>query len=70
MTECSTTRYEFAHGRKPRGTGWWMFAACVNGRSDQTKTVEARGTYTQARAEATRKFRAMNRDFSNFSVCP
>lgn len=41
----STTEFEFAHGKKPRGTGGWAF--CFKG-----QTVFFQGTFTEAKVQA------------------
>lgn len=41
----NTTRYIFAHSRKPRGYGLWFFKVTVNG---VDRMVDYGGTYTNA----------------------
>lgn len=46
-TEFITDRYEFAHGRRPKGTGSWAFEA-----SNGALFWAQYGTYTEAKREA------------------
>jgi hypothetical protein len=43
-----TREYEFAHGRKPRGTGLWWFHV-VDQQGETMVAVQYTGTYTEAR---------------------
>lgn len=62
--EVKTTHYEFAHGRKPRGTGLWMF----HGYNDRSgRTFEFNGTYSEAKKEAVKW--ARSRDCHMVEVC-
>lgn len=47
----STTKFEFAHGRKPRGTGLWMFLL-LDDQGRTVVTVSHTGTFTEARKVA------------------
>jgi len=60
----STARYEFAHGKKPRGTGMWAF---FFGQNDSVEDAFwHRGTYAEAKAAAVAE--ASKRGFSRVSV--
>lgn len=53
----NTGTFEASHGKKPRGTGAWMFnigkgQRHPDGRVDYTNTATFSGTYTQAKTEA------------------
>lgn len=56
--EFITSKYEFAHGRKPKGYGLWFFEiTCWQGSWSHTQTVEvsATGTLSVAKKEAMQK---------------
>lgn len=36
MRKVETSRFEFAHGRRPRGRGYWAFDVVAADRSEQT----------------------------------
>ena len=55
----NTAEYEFSHGHKPRGNGYWGFELTFtdgNGRYS-TETAWAHGTPSQARAAAWQQVR-------------
>lgn len=62
--EVRTTHYEFAHGRKPRGTGLWLFHG-YNERSG--RTFEFNGSYSEAKRKAIEWARA--RGTNMLEVC-
>lgn len=45
-TEVSTTQYEFSHGKKPRGAGYWGFQI---GHDRGAQQVWLSGTYSEAK---------------------
>ena len=49
-----TTRYEAAHGKKPRGTGNWAFDFEGYKAGERAEMVFAYGTLTEAKAKAAR----------------
>jgi len=56
----NTSQYEFAHGHKPRGQGFWAFEMTFtdgHGRFS-TETVFANGTPAQARKQAWQQLKA------------
>lgn len=59
--EVITSAYEAANGRKPKGTGLWLFSF---GRYSQEGFF---GTYARCKAEAVRL--AKDRGISSISVC-
>jgi hypothetical protein len=67
--EFSTREYEFNHGAKPRGTGYWFF--CPAARAQQADYLDhcfqVRGTYSEAKAAARRHFAALG--ISEVVVC-
>ena len=48
--EVRTEKFEWSHGRKPRGTGCWAF-----GTRDESKIWWAYGSYTEAKRKAIAK---------------
>lgn len=48
--EFSTTRYEFSHGRKPRGRGMWAFEYTPRGQT-QERIIFAPGNMTLTEAK-------------------
>ena len=54
-----TSKYEFSHGRKPRGEGYWGFHFCDH-KSDKTRVEFAPGfiKYTEARRWAVERAEA------------
>lgn len=44
----STAAYERAHGRKPRGTGAWWYAAICPNSGDTLASVPVTGPYSRA----------------------
>jgi hypothetical protein len=50
----STSAYEFAHGKRPRGTGHWAFYF-RNGTSEVGEMFWASGSYSAAKAAAVRE---------------
>lgn len=58
--EFISTNYEFAHGRKPKGYGRWIFkiTGTDNEGSYLTEQVEATGKLAEARRMAVREFKA------------
>ena len=42
-----TTKYQFTHGKLPRGRGYWAF-----GNKAETKVVYLRGIYAEAKKDA------------------
>ena len=53
----STSQYQAAHARKPRGTGWWFFLASAGGFQFEFTHV---GTYTEAKKAAIKWARSIN----------
>ncbi|MBN1443725.1 MAG: hypothetical protein JXA90_13530 [Planctomycetes bacterium] len=52
--EVNTTRYEFSHGKQPRGYGWWAFDI-IRYHGDGTRTRERvmrAGKYGEAKRYA------------------
>ena len=47
--EVNTSAYEFAHGRKPRGTGGWAF---IQGGDGDAEVFWFFGSYTEAKRAA------------------
>jgi hypothetical protein len=61
VVEFSTTAYEFAHGRKPRGRGSWAFGlrgADLRGGAELGELVWFSGTYSEAKRAARAHFAA------------
>lgn len=56
-----TTAYEFAHGKKPRGTGTWAFGLRRNTPADMISWHS--GTYAQAKRKAQEVFRGCGEIF-------
>lgn len=54
-----TERYEFSHGKKPKGRGAWMFEMTGTDGEGRytTETLRASGTLTEARRQAVRDFK-------------
>lgn len=50
MREIKTNKYERAHGKKPRGTGYWAF-----GNSTETTVWFVYGTYSEAKRKAAKE---------------
>jgi hypothetical protein len=49
----STSGYQFAHGRMPRGTGGWIFEHADNGTAgQQIDQFSAHGTYSACKRQA------------------
>lgn len=59
-TTFSTTMFEWTHGKKPRGYGWWWFQ---NERTNEM--VQVVGTYSAAKREC-----AQSNPGQSFTVCP
>lgn len=57
--QSSVQDFEFAHGRKPRGTGSWAFSMHGNGSST---TQFFGGSFTDAKKEAVRVARSLGCD--------
>lgn len=53
-----TSRYEFAHGRKPKGRGLWMFEVRIPGRDWLVLPVTAMA-YSKAASFAVSKARSI-----------
>lgn len=49
--EVSTTEYQFAHGRMPRGRGLWFFTMRLRPGRGESQFI-AEGTYAEARKAA------------------
>jgi len=47
MHSVDTSKYEWAHGKKPRGNGFWWF-----GNYEETWTFQFYGSYTDAKKAA------------------
>jgi hypothetical protein len=58
----STENYEFAHGKKPRGTGMWAFDFRRNG-AWTTEFAPLSWTYSQAASWARLEGRRMGADY-------
>ena len=58
--EIQTAKYEFSHGRKPRGAGYWAFllTAFDGDGAYCTEQRMARGTLREALRVACRQFKA------------
>jgi hypothetical protein len=54
--QLSVERYAFANGRRPRGTGMWMFDL---GRNGAWTTFQTHGSFSQAKADAMREARSL-----------
>lgn len=52
MIEFSTTQYEFAHGKKPRGYGRWVFF--FDGETSIEKSLWHTGKFSEVKALAIR----------------
>lgn len=53
----NTEKYEWSHGHKPRGFGNWFFEVQGQKGSGWTfETIAAFGKFSEARAEAVRRF--------------
>lgn len=65
VDEVSTSRYEFSHGRSPRGQGSWGFFL---GSSSLEDLFWANGTYSEARRAAVAE--ANRRGVSSVEVAP
>lgn len=61
-----TTRFEFAHGRKPRGVGDWAFD--VKSRDGSTRTVWA--LRNQSFTAACKQVRRENREAVEIQAAP
>jgi len=49
----STSKYEWAHGKKPRGHGYWMFFEDNNLGADRDRwNISRVGTYSKAKEQA------------------
>ena len=72
-----TRDYEMAHGRRPRGRGNWAFCPAEHYSAyappdfslDQTFWAGPNLTYTEARREAARHFRALPDHSGDICVC-
>lgn len=57
----NTSQYEFSHGHKPRGWGWWMmevhFYLAGGGGRLCAETMSAEGTMAEARAAIVRNLK-------------
>lgn len=61
--ETNTTRYEFAHGKKPSGYGMWIFKITGTDASYSkytTEQIQATGTFTDAKRAACREFKSLD----------
>lgn len=63
--QVGTAQYEFAHGKKPRGTGYWAFNF-FNGSGYIVDTVFINGSYGAAKAAAVAQ--AAARDIDRIAV--
>ena len=54
----NTVEFEFSHGRKPRGTGYWAFSTSRNARPGTDDIFWFQGSYKAAKAAAAAHFRA------------
>lgn len=59
--EVSTTNYEFTHGRKPRGEGFWAFQFYKGGK-DTIEFAPGEMTYAKAKKWAITAARVMKAD--------
>ena len=57
------SRFQFSHGRGPRGRGFWMFE--LDG-----QTFEASGTFTEAKQAVIAQAKAQGITSGRFVVCP
>jgi len=53
----NTREYQFSHGRKPRGHGFWMFR--ISG-----LLYQGTGSYTEIKAEAVRRAKLIHQSVS------
>lgn len=59
--EFSTAEFEFSHGKKPRGFGYWAF---FFGRNPNAEAVFApRGTFAEAKRWAAKEAKAAGHNF-------
>ncbi len=55
----STTQFEFSHGRKPKGTGLWLFS--VKFADGDSAVFEFNGKFSDAKQAALAEARRLNR---------
>ena len=67
MVEVSTTQWEFAHGRRPSGRGYWLFQMGDQSRLDELFQVPGLVVFSEARRQAVRE--AVRRGVHRVSVC-
>lgn len=74
MLDFATNKYEWSHGKKPRGTGLWMFqlsAMRVDGRREaRVEVFEFNGSFGEARRAAVKHARSMKAEWMLVEVLP